>query len=98
MVTCPNRNNTAALSHKKMFNSPDVAATPIHHPPPCLLERAFTQVPDWEPLFDLDVGVPLGECTESPTGVFSRKYTNGVVSLSCPVGDGNWTASLPFHY
>lgn len=49
---------------------------------------------DWSPLFGLDVGVPLELCRESTThpGVFSRRWTNGVVGLNC----NHYEASLPF--
>lgn len=49
---------------------------------------------DWNPLFELDVGSPLGLCEEEAgtPGVFSRAWTNGVVSLDC----NDWSASLPF--
>ena len=56
-------------------------------------------VPDWIKQFDLDVGTPLGVCTEGPPGVFSRAYTKGVAAVHCPPSGGNyWSGSLPFSY
>ncbi len=46
----------------------------------------------WLPIFQLDVGVPLGLCKEGPTGVFSRPWSRGTAQLDC----NTWTASLPF--
>ena len=49
-------------------------------------------VPPWPPQFDMDVGEPLGNCTEGPAGVFSRVYSKGTATLDC----NTWAASLPF--
>jgi hypothetical protein len=46
----------------------------------------------WSPLFELDVGVPLGLCSEGPEGVFSREWSKGTASVDC----NTWTGSLPF--
>ena len=46
----------------------------------------------WSPLYELDVGEPLGLCVEGPAGVFSREWSKGTASLDCNA----WTASLPF--
>ncbi len=45
----------------------------------------------WEPLFDLDVGEPLGLCTQE-TGVFTRKYSKGTAALDC----NTFNATLTF--
>ena len=53
---------------------------------------------NWNPLFAMDVGEPLEGCVEAhaagntPTGVFSRKWTKGTVALDC----NTYTASMPF--
>jgi len=50
----------------------------------------------WEPLFDLDVGEPLGLCTQeagqSAAGVFKREYSKGTAALDC----NTFEASLAF--
>ena len=47
----------------------------------------------WEPLFDLDVGEPLGLCTqEGQSGVFKREYSKGAAALDC----NTFEASLAF--
>lgn len=47
---------------------------------------------DWSPLFNMDVGHPVGTCFEESAGVFSRSWSNGIAKLDC----NSWTASLPF--
>ena len=51
-------------------------------------------VPDWLPVYDLDVGVPTAECAEGPAGVFTRPWTRGRAALDC----NTWTATLDFSY
>ena len=46
----------------------------------------------WSPLFYLQAGTPLGLCTEEPSGVFSRVWSEGTASLDCAA----WAAELPF--
>lgn len=50
----------------------------------------------WNDLFYLQAGEPMagppGLCTETSPGVFSRQWTQGVVTLDCNA----WAASLPF--
>ena len=46
----------------------------------------------WTPLFDMDVGEPLGLCAEGPPGVFSRAWSRGTAALDCNA----WQATLPF--
>jgi hypothetical protein len=50
----------------------------------------------WNDLFYLEAGEPMagpgGLCTETSTGVFSRQWTQGTVTLDC----NSWAASLPF--
>jgi len=48
---------------------------------------------NWDPLFDLDVGEPVGLCTENVVGVFSRVWSKGTAQLDCTT----WTATLPFN-
>ena len=47
---------------------------------------------NWSPLFELDVGVPMGLCEEGPAGVFTRAWSNGTAALDC----ATWTGALPF--
>jgi hypothetical protein len=49
------------------------------------------KVPGWHPAFDSDVGVPVGNCTESASGVFEREYSHGMVRMDC----GKYEADLP---
>ena len=47
---------------------------------------------DWRTEFLWDVGVPSGAlCTEGPSGVFSRPWSYGSVTLDC----NKWTAQIP---
>ena len=46
----------------------------------------------WSPLFELDVGAPLGLCTEGPVGVFTRPWSQGTAALDC----NTWSGALPF--
>ena len=45
----------------------------------------------WDALFDLDVGLPVGGCEELEGGVFTRAWSYGNASLDC----GAWEAVLP---
>ena len=47
---------------------------------------------NWNDIFLLQAGEPMGLCSEAPPGVFSRPWTLGTASLDC----NSWTASLPF--
>jgi hypothetical protein len=47
-------------------------------------------------IFQLDVGVPLQLCQESPPGVFSRKWSKGQAVVDCNTENGNGTGSLNF--
>ena len=47
---------------------------------------------NWDPIFLLNVGEPNGECEESPSGVFWRKWSLGTPVLDC----NKWSAQLPF--
>jgi len=49
-------------------------------------------VPEWDTLFDLDVGEPTGLCTMPTPGVFSRQWSKGVATLDC----NSFTATLDF--
>ena len=37
----------------------------------------------WPALLDTDVGVPVGNCSETHPGVFERNYSAGIVRLDC---------------
>jgi hypothetical protein len=47
-------------------------------------------LPDWDPLFDTDVGEPLALCEQAQPGVFSRKWSKGVATLDC----NTWTGTF----
>ena len=46
----------------------------------------------WDPLFDLDVGQPLGLCREESPGVFARAWSRGTARLDC----NTFAATLDF--
>jgi hypothetical protein len=49
----------------------------------------------WSSLYDeLDVGVPVSECSETSPGVFGRNYSNGFAQLDC--SGSEWAATLAF--
>lgn len=68
-----------------------VAAFLVTRPPIAFLGSRW-QDEQWEPIFALDVGEPLGLCAETAPGVFERAWSKGTVSLDC----NTWEASLPF--
>ena len=37
----------------------------------------------WQPMFELDVGEPIGLCNETLPGIFSRNWSKGYASLDC---------------
>lgn len=45
----------------------------------------------WRPEFKWEVGVPLGDCNESPAGVFRRPWTYGEAVLDC----NTWAGTVP---
>lgn len=51
-------------------------------------------LPPWDPLFDLDVGVPVGGCATADGAVFTRAWSRGRATLDCRA----WTASLNFTF
>ncbi len=70
-----------------------VAAFLIARPPHAYLGWGWeSDDRDWNDLFYLQVGEPLGLCAEGPSGVFSRPYTLGTAGMNC----NNYTATLPF--
>ena len=42
----------------------------------------------WDPLWDLDTGVPLELCSERNPAVFSRRWSGGHAELDCNTGVG----------
>ena len=60
--------------------------------PPIAFVGSRWQDSSWSPLFNMDVGTPLGLCQEGPVGVFTRQWTRGQAALDC----NTWAASLPF--
>ena len=46
---------------------------------------------DWQEVFLLQVGEPLGLCASPSDGVFVREWTYGNVTLDC----GKWEAVVP---
>jgi hypothetical protein len=83
-----------------MDNSPananqTVAAFLVSRPPHAYLGWGWeSDDKQWNDIFYLQVGTPLGLCSEDSQtpGVFSRVYTAGTAVLDC----NQWTASLPF--
>lgn len=51
-------------------------------------------LPPWEPLFDLDVGEPLGLCAQTAPGAFSRAWTKGTAAIDC----NTFTAEIDFSF
>ena len=49
-------------------------------------------LPAWDSMWDEDVGEPLGLCSSSAPGVFSRLYSKGNVSIDC----NTWEGTLAF--
>lgn len=68
-----------------------IAAFLVARPPVAFFGSRW-QDDKWSPLFNMDVGEPLGNCTEAAPGVFERVWTRGTARLDC----GAWAASLPF--
>ena len=60
--------------------------------PPVAFFGSRWQDEQWNELFDLDVGEPLGLCSEGPPGVFSRAWSKGTAALDCNA----WQATLDF--
>jgi hypothetical protein len=70
-----------------------VAAFLISRPPHAYLGWGWeSDDRQWNDLFYLQVGAPLGLCSEGAPGVFSRAYSAGTASLDC----NTWSAELPF--
>ena len=44
------------------------------------------------PLVQMDVGVPVNNCTQVSSGVYARNFTNGYAVLDC----NTFTATLAF--
>jgi len=70
-----------------------IAAFLITRPPVAFLGSRW-QDAQWNPLFELEVGEPVGLCNETAPGIFSRLWTKGVAVLDC----NTWVASLPFTF
>ena len=49
-------------------------------------------IPDFDPLWDLDVGLPTGLCTQVAPGVFSRAWTRGTATIDCNAWTGTFAA------
>ena len=60
--------------------------------PPIAFFGSRWQDDQWDPLFNLDTGVPTSLCVEAPAGVFSRAWSRGSASLDCNA----WAATLDF--
>ena len=76
-----------------LYHSQTVAAFLVTRPPLAFIGASYSlKDVDWDPLFGLDVGEPLGLCTEGPAGRFSRRWSKGSASLDC----NTYTAALHF--
>lgn len=51
-------------------------------------------LPPWEPLFDLDVGTPLGLCSNTSSSVFTRAWSKGSATIDC----ADFSAVLDFSF
>jgi hypothetical protein len=81
------------MQHDASAANQSVAAFLIVRPPNGYLGWGWYSNDDmWEPIFLLQAGVPLGLCTEGPSGLFSRAWSAGNASLDC----NTWSADLPF--
>jgi hypothetical protein len=79
--------------HDAAHANQSVAAFLITRPPIAFLGYAWeSDDRDWDPLFLLQAGEPVGLCEEGPAGVFSRQWSLGKAQLDC----NTFTASLPF--
>jgi len=79
------------------FNTKDtaqvLAAFLITRPPYGWLGFGWeSDMKNWSPMFNLDVGVPRGLCEQKQKGVFSRDWSKGSAELDC----NTWQASLIF--
>ena len=71
-----------------------IAAFLITRPPMALLGSRW-QDAEWSPLFEMDVGEPVGLCVEGPQGVFGRQWTRGRAELDCNTFQANLPFTLP---
>ena len=78
------------FSHGPDLNQ-TLAAFLVSRPPVGFVGSRW-QDSSWSPLFNMDVGQPLGLCQEGPAGVFTRQWSRGQAALDC----NSWTAQLPF--
>ena len=51
-------------------------------------------VHEWSDLYDIDFGVPAGQCTEPQPGVFNRQWSKYNVTLDCNAGASGWEAKF----
>ena len=79
--------------HDAAAANQSVAAFLIVRPPNGYLGWGwYSSDKDWDPIFLLQPGTPLGLCAEGPEGVFARGWSAGVARLDCNA----WRAELPF--
>lgn len=79
--------------HDAAHANQSVASFLITRPPIAMLGYSWeSDDRDWDPIFLLQAGEPLGLCSEGPTGVFSRQWSLGTAQLDC----NTFTATLPF--
>ena len=82
----------------QMDNSPananqTIAAFLIARPPYAYVGWGWeSDDAEWNDLFYLQAGEPLGLCAEPAPGVFERAWSGGVAQLDC----NKWEATLPF--
>jgi hypothetical protein len=90
----PARQGQALLQqHNAGAANQSVAAFLIVRPPIGYLGWGwYSNDNDWDPIFLLQAGTPVGLCQEGPEGVFSRVWSAGTAVLDC----NTWTADLPF--
>lgn len=79
--------------HDAAAANQSVAAFLVVRPPNGYLGWGwYSNDKNWDPAFLLQPGTPEGLCKEGPPGVFSRKWSAGMVALDC----NTWVADLPF--
>ena len=70
-----------------------VAAFLIARPPIAFLGYGWeSDDKNWNDVFLLQAGTPMGLCKEESAGMFSREWSNGKADLDC----NKWTSKLPF--
>ena len=85
-------NNAFTMNMDKNYQSQSLAAFLVVRTPVAYLGYGWeSDQSDWLPIFLTQVGEPSGVCQEVSTGVFSRQWSYGNVTLNCT----SFTATVP---